>query len=286
MPKHPTSAAFSLRIQDQVATLSIVPPSKSHIGRSANLHWDLGEALSSLRTDNRVRVIVITGQGDSFLVVRPPESYHTSSGRRSRTDPKYMWEGFTGTAIMHETMAQIEKPIIAKVNGDAIGFGSTLVFACDLIVAREDAQIIDTHMGMGEFPNVGPAEFGLLPGDGGTSLIPLFFSPALAKEYLMLSRPFRAADLARLGVINYAVPKSKLNSTVDRLVERLLKRSAYALAWTKRTANRGVIEQLSKSLDAGLAYEMVNFLQWERMGWTDTKSFDGKPSPAVPAISE
>jgi hypothetical protein len=50
---------------------------------------------------------------------------------------------------------------------------------------------------------------------------------------------------------------------------------------TKRTANRPIVEQLSKSLDPGLAYEMVNFLQWERMGWTDTKSFDGTPSPGV-----
>jgi enoyl-CoA hydratase len=278
MPKY---ASFTLQIKNQVATISIIPPSKSHIGKSANLHWELGGALMALRTDNRVRVIVITGQGDSFLVVRPPESYHTESGRRSRTEPRYMWESFTGTAIMHETMAQIEKPIIAKVNGDAIGFGSTLVFACDLIVAREDAQIVDTHMGMGEFPNVGPGEFGLLPGDGGTALIPMFMSPALAKEYLMLSRPFRADELARLGIINYAVPKKALNSTVNDLIARLLKRSAYALAWTKRTANRPIVEQLSKSLDPGLAYEMVNFLQWERMGWTDTKSFDGTPSPGV-----
>ncbi len=274
--------SFKLHVRNQVATISIFPPAKSHVGRSANLHWELGHALSELRTDNRVRVIVITGHGDSFLVVRPPESYHTESGRRSRTEPKYMWESFTGIAIMHETIAQIEKPIIAKVNGDAIGFGSTLVFACDLIVAREDAHIVDTHMGMGEYPNVGPGEFGLIPGDGGTALIPMFMSPALAKEYLMLARPFTAAELARLGIINYAVPKKELDSVVNSLIARLLHRSAYALAWTKRTANRIIIEQLSKSLDSGLAYEMVNFLQWERMGWADTKSFDGTPSAEVP----
>lgn len=279
MPKY---GSIDLRIAKQIATISILPPAKSHIGRSANLHWELGRVLTELRMDNRVRVIVITGKGDSFLVVRPPESYHTESGRRARTEPRNMWDSFTGTAIMHETMAQIEKPIIAKVNGDAVGFGSSLVFACDLIVAREDAQIADTHMGMGEFPNVGPGEFALIPGDGGTALVPLFMSPAVAKEYLMLARPFTAAELARLGIINYAVPKQELNSTVNELVGRLLKRSAYALAWTKRTANQRVMDSLTKSLDAGLAYEMVNFLQWERMGWADTKSFDGTPSPAVP----
>jgi enoyl-CoA hydratase len=97
-------------------------------------------------------------------------------------------------------------------------------------------------------------------------------SPALAKEYLMLGRPFTAAELARLGSINYAVSAAELDACVDQLVARLLDRSAYALAWTKRAANKLVIDQLNRGLDAGLGYEMVNFLEWERMGWRDTKS--------------
>jgi enoyl-CoA hydratase/carnithine racemase len=254
-----------------VATITLAPPAGKPV-TTANLHWELATALSELRVDNEVRVIVITGAGDQFLVVRPPESYRSDAERRARTEPRYLWETFTGIAVMHEQMAQMEKPIIAKVNGDAIGFGSTLVFACDLIVAREDATIVDTHMAMGEYPNVGPAEFGLVPGDGGTALIPLFMSPALAKEYLMLGRPFTAAELARLGSINYAVSAAELDACVDQLVARLLDRSAYALAWTKRAANKLVIDQLNRGLDAGLGYEMVNFLEWERMGWRDTKS--------------
>jgi hypothetical protein len=61
---------------------------------------------------------------------------------------------------------------------------------------------------------------------------------------------------------------------VDDIVARLLKRSAYALAWTKRIANRHVVEQLNRTLDAGAAYEMVNFLQIEKLGWQDKKSLD------------
>ena len=278
--------SITVDLADGVATITVAPPAKSHIGKSANLHAELAVAFNEIRMDDHVRVVVVTGAGDSFLVVRPPESYHTESGRSSRTRPQYMWQSFTGTTVMHEAMAQMEKPIIARVNGDAIGFGSTLVFACDLIVAREDATIVDTHMGMGEYPNVGPGEFALVPGDGGTALVPAHMSPALAKEFLMLSRPFSAAELARLGIINYAVPASELDSVVNDLVQRLLKRSAYALAWTKRLANEVVRRHLHASLDAGLAYEMVNFLQWETMGWTDTKSFDGVPEPGVPTRPE
>jgi len=270
--------ALNLTIADSVATIAMHSPIDLPIQHPHNVHVELAHVFNDLREDHSVRVIVLTGARDSFFVVRPPESYHDPVQRRSRTDPARMWESFSSTALMHEQMALIEKPIVAKVNGDAIGFGSTLVFACDFIIARDDATIIDTHMGMGETPNIGPDDFGLVPGDGGTALIPLFLSPPLAKEYLMLGRAYTGAELAQMGVINYAVPAADLDDCVSDFVRRLLLRSAYALAWTKRTANRQVVAQVTSALDAGLAYEMVTFHQWERLGWTDTKHFDGTPT--------
>ena len=100
-------------------------------------------------------------------------------------------------------MAEIEKPIVARVNGDAIGFGQSLMFASDIIVAREDVRIADMHMGMGEVEPFGP--------------------------------PY--------GIV---------------------------LAWTKRVANRALAQHLGLTLDAGAAYEMVTFLQAERLGGRDT----------------
>lgn len=270
-----SEAVLAVEIQDQIARVLLPDPAREAVDAGYNLHWELGRVMSDLRGDDGVRVVILTGAGDHFLVVRPPESYRSEDGRRSRTEPGYIWRTFTGIVRMHEAIAQLEKPVIARVNGDAIGFGSSLVFACDLIVAREDARIVDTHMGMGEVAEVGPAEFGLVPGDGGTALVPLFMSPALAKEYLMLSRPFEASELARLGIINYAVPADELDTTVDGLAARLLARSAYALAWTKRAANRAVAAQLATALDAGIGYEMANFMQWERMNWGDTKRLGG-----------
>lgn len=94
-----------------------------------------------------------------------------------------------------------------------------------------------------------------------TALIPLYMSPCKAKEYLMLSQPYTGAELAQLGIINYAVPATELDAKVDDLVQRLLKRGAYALARTKRLVNRRVVSQLNLTLDAGVAYEMVTQLQ-------------------------
>lgn len=196
--------------------------------------------------------------------------YETETGKRHRNDPRRTWTTFAGHIRAHQTIAEMEKPVIAKVNGDAIGFGQSLMFASDLIVAVEDARIIDHHLGMGEIEGVG-APYGFVTGDGGSSLLPLYMSPPKAKEYLMLAKEYTAADLADMNLINYAVPADELDEKVDELVDKLLKRSAFALAWTKRTANRRVADHLSKTLDASAAYEMVNFLQAEWLDWDDPK---------------
>ena len=158
------------------------------------------------------------------------------------------------------------------MNGDAIGFGSSIAFACDLIVAAKGAVFCDTHLAMDEREHLkapplavdaaaaasAPPPAGIVPGDGAISVVQRFFSPAVAKEYLMLARPFTGAELAVSGAINDAVPERQLDDTVGDLVARLLARSAYALAWTKRTANRAVAAELNRSLDGSLAYELVS----------------------------
>lgn len=261
-----------LAIDGQVATVTIIPPKKL-VGGTSDLHWELGEVFSHLRGDNSVRVIVLTGEGDDFYAPMPGEFYDTPELRAYVTDPPKAWKTFTGVLRTHQMMAEIEKPIVGKVTGNALGFGSSLVFACDLIVAREDAEIIDIHLAMGEIKEGGP-NFGIVTGDGGSSLVPLFFTPAKAKEFLMLAKPYTAAELAEMDVINYAVPAGELDRVVDDIVARLLRRSAYALAWTKRTCNRRVVDSLNMSLDAAAAYEMVNFLQLDRLQGRDPMSLE------------
>jgi enoyl-CoA hydratase len=99
-------------------------------------------------------------------------------------------------------------------------------------------------------------------------------SPVKAKEYLMLAEPHPASELARLGVINYAVPANELDKKVEEIVQRLLSRGAYELAWTKRLVNRRVVDQLNRTLDAGVAYEMVGFLYREKLGGQNKHSLD------------
>ncbi len=256
--------ACTFEVDGPVATVTIIPP-KSLTGGTADLHWELGEIFSDLRGDTSVRVVVLTGSGGEFYVPASAEFYDVPENRAYVSDPAGAWKTFMGIIRLHQAMAELEKPIVAKVNGDALGFGTSLVFGCDLIVAAEDAELIDIHLGMGEIEKGGPS-FGIVTGDGGSALIPMVMSPAKAKEFLMLAKPYTAKEMAELGYINSAVPLDELDGVVDDMVARLLKRSSYALAWTKRTINRPLADHLNLTLDASAAYEMINFLQLEKLG--------------------
>jgi enoyl-CoA hydratase len=254
----------NLAIDGPVATIEIIPPMQVKGG--ADLHWELGGVLDRLRSDTSVRVIVLTGTGDEFYVLPDKAVFENPASWAKRANPDGAWQTFMGIIRVHQLMAEIEKPIVAKMNGHATAFGCSLVLASDLIVAAEDAELVDIHLGMGEIDGHPGPGFGLVTGDGGSSLAPMYMSPAKAKEFLMLSTPYSGRELADAGMINNAVAREELDDAVADMVDALLRRSAFALAWTKRTANRRIAEVLNMSLDAGEAYEMANFLQLSRLG--------------------
>ena len=262
--------SLSVEVAAQVATIKLLKPSEaSKSTPPSDLHWDLQVLLNRIREDHSIRVIVITGaDAGEFWVpgVGAAERHDAMS-----VDPKRTWVRMLGMTRLHMTMAEIEKPIIAKVNGDAIGFGQSIMFSCDLIAADETAVVNDVHLGQGQVVtggNSGAAgiEMGVVPGNGAGALVPLFMSPVKAKEYLMLAKTLTTKELAAAGCINYAVPAEELDALVDDLVQRLLEKSAYALAWTKRLTSRHVVEQLNRTLDAGLAYQMLSVVQGSQFG--------------------
>ena len=248
--------------QDQIATLRLI-----HIAKALRMKRASGQkggaqraaevarALGELRDDPAIRVIVVTGSENFFTM--PPTSY----GHHG--DPGSDWDIMSGVTRAVEALCAIEKPVIAKVNGHAVGFGANLALGCDFIVANEDAVIADHHMSAGELTldgeRRGSADHCMTPGDGGLVFAPLKMPLAMAKEYLMLGRPFTARELAAMGVINYAVPAEAVDRTTDELVQRLLRRNAYALAMTKRLLNKRALAAFADMHDAGLAYEFLNF---------------------------
>lgn len=271
------SPHFTIKRKGQVAVLwarrsEELDPEEREAARRIPSALALANIFDRLRADDGVRIIVLH-RGGAHHGGHTTERYSSEEWKAHHNDPVNIWRTFSGIVRLHEVMASIEKPIIAQVDGDLIGGGCYIALSADLIVAREDARFGDHHLGMGEFAPIGPP-FGLVPGDGGTALTPLYFSPPLAKEFLMLGKSYTAKELAGRGIINYAVPAEQVDVVVADLVRRLLERPAYPLAWAKRVANRHVVAQLNRTLDAGAGYEMIGLSQLERQEWIDKKTLD------------
>jgi len=240
-----------------LATIEFTPPMLVHTKDDKTpkpgRHRELGIALEELRFDEKCRVIVITGKDDIFCMTAPNHPHfhgHT---------PDNTWDGMQNLQFTFNQVIEIEKPIIAKVNGGVKGWGSSLVFACDFIVAVEDAVFCDHYMGMGVGnPPVGRPGAGIVPGDGGSIFVPMHMPPAIAREYLWLGKQLTGKQLYDRGVINSAVPAGDLDATCDELVDALLRRPPYALAFSKRVFNRVFAERFNLLFDLGYAYEMMN----------------------------
>ena len=234
-------------------------PGRGHGGASSS-HSEVGRALDVFRFDNNIRVVVITGENDIFYTSPPGRP------RMENRNPADDWDLGQGMQKTYQTIIEMEKPVIAKVNGRCSSFGFSLVFACDFIIAREDAIFGDPHIGMGEgehYP-MGRTDSGVVPGDGSTVFLPLHMSPPVAREFLWLAKQISGADLARKDTINAAVPADKLDEAVATMAAALLRRPAYALALSKRAFNKFIAERFNQTFDLAWAYEALNFYQFGR----------------------
>jgi enoyl-CoA hydratase/carnithine racemase len=274
---------FEVTRDGAVATIAFLDPDDvappDHL---ADIHPTLGVALHELRWDSSVRVIVMTGKRDGYFQSMPTRAvYDTAEVQAHIGRVINSWNEAWGSMNTNQMLALIEKPIVAKVNGDVSGFGQSIMFACDFVVAREDAQVADGHLAMGDIVDqqgqtLGAA-FGMVPGDGAIAWLPGLMTTTKMKEYLMLSRVLTARELADMDVINYAVPLEQLDAVTEQIVAKLLARPAHALALTKRLINKHLVNQLNLSLDLGDAYLKLGLSQLSQRGFQNQYTLEGEP---------
>jgi len=144
-------------------------------------------------------------------------------------------------------MLGCNKPVIARLNGHAIGFGATLALACDLIVGVEGARFGDPH-----------CNIGLVCGDGGALLWPQRVGYARAREFLFTGRLVKMEEAAEIGLINYAVPREALDAKVAELADEIAAGAGRAIQMTKAVLNLPLRQAALSTMDLGMANEMLS----------------------------
>lgn len=203
------------------------------------MHHELTTVFRDLAQDPDVDVVVLTGAGDAFCA-----GANLNWLSEQLKNPPSPQEARSGGRAIVLGMLDCPKPIIARVNGDAIGLGATLALLCDIVIAVDSARIADPHV-----------RIGLVAGDGGALIWPLLIGYARAKEFLLTGNSVKAPDAARMGLINYAVPVQDLDPTVDKFARQLAAGATMAIQFTKAATNIPLRQAVESVLESSLALE-------------------------------
>lgn len=229
------------RLGDVLKVTIAHPTSKVNAVDEA-LHEDLAALFRALRRETAARCVLLTGRGRAFSAggdfawfpkLQEPETLETV-----RRDGKQMiWD-----------LLDVEVPIVAAVNGPAVGLGASLALLCDVIFAADTASFADPHV-----------RVGIVAGDGGVAIWPLALGPARAKQYLLTGDALGAAEAERIGLINFVVPAAELDARALEFAQRLAAGAPLAVRYTKLAVNKLVKDALNVAFDTSTALEVVTF---------------------------
>ncbi len=198
----------------------------------------LGEAIEESATDGS-RVVILTGAGDSFCA--GADLAAASASDIARFDVTGHVREHISPAVL--AMRELEKPIIARVHGHAVGIGFSYALACDIIIASESALFSQSFV-----------RIGLMPDGGSTYFLPRLVGYAKAFELMATGAQLGAAEALQLGIINRVVGRDELDATVDALAAQLAAAPQPALARIKAALNQSTRADLAAALD----YEAIN----------------------------
>lgn len=224
-----------------VLTITIDTPPLNEVTKE--MHTELSTLFGDINRDADTKVVVLTGAGTRAF----------SAGGDFHAMKAHLKE-FSGTIqsmreavqVVHGLL-RLEKPIIARINGHAIGFGATLALYCDLTYAVETAKIGDPHVAVG-----------YTAGDGGALIWPQLIGYARAREYLLTGDPLTGKQAAEIGLITRAVSAEHLDETVNAMADRLATGATFAINTTKQAINMVLRQQFEAIVEAHVGLELMS----------------------------
>ena len=207
------------------------------------LHHELTALFAALRDEREARAIVLTGSGRAFSAGGDfdwfPELRDVERLDALRHDARQLIND----------LLDVELPIVAAVNGPAIGLGASIALLCDVILMADDATIADPHV-----------KVGIVAGDGGAVIWPIAVGPARAKQYLLTGDPLTAQEAERIGLVNRILPAADLDAEAMAFANRLAAGAPLAVRYTKLAVNKLVKQALNVAFDTSTALELLTFL--------------------------
>jgi enoyl-CoA hydratase len=220
-----------------VAVVTVNRPGVLNALNGATLD-ELHRAVGDLTSDSAVRVLIVTGAGEkSFVAGADIRELAAMSAADSR---EYARQG----QRVFDAIEQMGKPVIAAINGFALGGGCELAMACTLRIAADRARLGQPEIGLG-----------LIPGFGGTQRLARLVGRAAALELLLTGRQVDGAEALRLGLVHRVVPAADLMATARALASELAAKPPVAMRYILESVHRG----LDASLGDGQALEAALF---------------------------
>lgn len=216
--------------EDEVTTVTMSNPERKN-ALSTDACETMAEHLREAAHDNSVRCVVVAGEGDAFC-----SGIDLASDMDVASPAAELESGLNAIAT---SLLRMEKPVVAKVSGPAVGAGASIATACDFVYATDSATF-----------GWGFTDIGFAPDTGATYVLPRLVGARTAMELLTTGRKIDAAEAVELGIANEAVPDAELDEFVAERVEMLCSRPTRAVGEAKRLLLRNMHRSAEEALAA------------------------------------
>lgn len=214
-----------LTVADGIATLVIDRPKQLNALNKQTLS-EINEAFESMRENDAVKVVVMTGSGEkAFVAGADIKEFADFSGVEGSELAK------TGHLTVFNVIEEFSKPVIAAINGFALGGGLELAMAAHVRIASDNAR-----MGLPE------TSLGVIPGYGGTQRLPQLIGKGRALEMIFSAKMIDASTALNYGLVNAVVPQEALRATAEKMAQDFMKNSIVAMGYAIEAVNAGMLE--------------------------------------------
>nr|WP_315151710.1 enoyl-CoA hydratase-related protein [uncultured Flavobacterium sp.] len=214
-----------ITIENSIATVVINRPNKLNALNIATIN-DLHKAIKVLGKNKEIQVIILTGSGDKAFVAGADisEFAHFTIEEGAQL-------AFQGQELLFNYIENLKTPVIAAINGFALGGGLELAMACHIRIASDNAK-----MGLPE------VSLGVIPGYGGTQRLPQLVGKGRAMEMIMTAGMITADEAKQYGLVNHVVPQSELIEFADSIAQKIIKNSPFAIGRAIKSINANFAE--------------------------------------------